>query len=283
MTNSSIARYLTHFRHYYPGILEWYSRAEAEIASGRRSVFVLWNGSDVEGLAITKNDRRAKLCHISVSAKARGHGFGQSLMQLAVRDMVDRGAREIRVTTDEQVFGNHASFFLAAGFKVIDWEVNRYRRGTSELLWKLDVDPDLWGLRGLRQTWNDLDTLTLAQLGQLEYRYFRGENANREHQHWHALLDLPGFGGTLQENTAHMLYGLRANELEVSAYDSILREMFRRYEHPASLLKRESVSEKRHLWNAVDERLFAKVRRWKRNLTVRISGTCPLASPQKSR
>src|SRR5215211_3678384 len=186
--SSSITRYLAHFRYYYPEILEWYSRVEAELASGRRSVFVLWNGSEVEGLAVTKNGHRAKLCHISVSPKVRHRGAGQSLMRLAMHDMVDRGAQEIRVTTDEQIFRDHGSFFCAGGFEVIDWQVNRYRRGASELLWKLDVDPDLWNLRGFSQRWNDPGILPLANLGQLVDNHLEDENTNSEDRRWRALL-----------------------------------------------------------------------------------------------
>ena len=69
-------------------------------------------------------------------------------MRLALYDMLHCGAREIRVTTGEDVYRNHALFFLAAGFKVIDWQVNRYRRGVSELLLKFEVDPALWYVQG---------------------------------------------------------------------------------------------------------------------------------------
>ncbi|MGE0827263.1 MAG: GNAT family N-acetyltransferase [Candidatus Binatia bacterium] len=144
--DSFIVRYLAHFRGYYPGILEWYSGLEEEFASGRRQQFVSWNGADVQGLAITKNGDRAKLCHISVSPTARDQGLGRTLMQLALWGMVYRGAQEIRVTTGEEVFREHGAFFRAAGFEVIDWQVHRYRHGVSELLWRLKVEPHLFSL-----------------------------------------------------------------------------------------------------------------------------------------
>ncbi len=147
LMSSPVERYLTNFRRYYPGILEWYSGLEDEFTSGRRRMFVSWNGSDVHGLAITKNGYKAKLCHISVSPAARDQGVGRTLMGLALCDMVRRGAREIRVTTGEEVFRDHAPFFCTAGFKVIDWQVHRYRRDVSELLWKLEVDSSLWHFR----------------------------------------------------------------------------------------------------------------------------------------
>ncbi len=142
LINSPITRYLDNFRRYYPGILEWYSGLEPGFASGERRMFVSWNGSNVDGLAITKNKQRAKLCHISVSTGARNRGIGSTLAQLALCDIVRNGAHEIRLTTSEEVFRGHASFFGILGFRVIDWQVNRYRRGVSELLWNLKVDPD---------------------------------------------------------------------------------------------------------------------------------------------
>jgi hypothetical protein len=139
----SIARYLTYFRCHYPGILEWFSGLENELANGRRRILVSWKGSEVQGLAITKNGPKAKLCHISVSPVARDRGIGRTLMSLALCDMVYHGAQEIRVTTSEEVFREHAPFFRAAGFEVIDWQVHRYRRGISEIIWKLEINPSL--------------------------------------------------------------------------------------------------------------------------------------------
>ncbi|MGH9823012.1 MAG: hypothetical protein ACREDR_07175, partial [Blastocatellia bacterium] len=55
-----IKNYLSHFRRYYPGILEWYSDIKSEIGTGRRSLFVSQNGPEIEGLAIIKNGVRAK-------------------------------------------------------------------------------------------------------------------------------------------------------------------------------------------------------------------------------
>ena len=137
--SSPVARYLAGFRRYYPGILEWYSGLVDGLATGSRKMFVSWNQTGVQGLAIAKNGYRAKLCHISVSPAARGQGLGRTLMSAAMRDMVNSGAREIRVTTGEEVFRDHAAFFQSVGFEVIDWHAHRYRRGDSELLWKLDV------------------------------------------------------------------------------------------------------------------------------------------------
>jgi len=102
-------------------------------------VFVSQKGHEVQGLAITKNGSHAKLCHISVLPTARGRGLGGTLMWLAIADMTRRGATEIHVTTGEEVFGNHAKYFSGFGFSLVDWHLNRYRKGNSELVWKKNV------------------------------------------------------------------------------------------------------------------------------------------------
>jgi ribosomal protein S18 acetylase RimI-like enzyme len=141
-----LTRYLDHFRCYYPGILEWYSSLQEDLLNGRRSVFLSRKGTEVQGLAITKNGSHAKLCHISVLPTARGRGLGRTLMSLALKDMERRGATEIHVTTGEEVFGEHADYFRGFGFSLYDWRLNRYRKGTSELIWTKTVkfDPN-WG------------------------------------------------------------------------------------------------------------------------------------------
>src|SRR5262249_15413020 len=120
-------------------ILEWCSRLEEGVAAGRRSLFTVWSGCSVAGIAITKKGSSAKLCHISVSPSVRDRGVGRSLMQLALADIAPSGARTMRVTTSEEVFRNHGAFFRAAGFKAIDWQIHRYRRGVSEIVWQIDV------------------------------------------------------------------------------------------------------------------------------------------------
>ena len=144
MNDLPMVGYLNHFRCYYPGILEWYSGLKDELLSGRRSVFVFRKGSEIQGLAITKNGSSAKLCHISVSPTARERGIGGTLMRLALAEMKRRGAKEIHVTTGEEVFRDHAEFFRLSGFGLVDWRLNRYRPGASELIWKMTVKPAPW-------------------------------------------------------------------------------------------------------------------------------------------
>jgi hypothetical protein len=137
-----ITDYLRNFRCYYPEILDWYSRLTDEILSGRRSIFVSRKGCEIQGLAITKNGTKAKLCHISVSPSARDFGLGRTLMRLALSDMSSRGAEEIHVTTNERVFRDYGEFFYNSGFRLADWNLNRYQKGTSELIWKMAVKRD---------------------------------------------------------------------------------------------------------------------------------------------
>jgi hypothetical protein len=161
MTNLSgqieplVTSYLTHFRRYYPGILEWYSGIKEGFSIGRRGMFISWSGHEIQGLAITKNGPRAKLCHISVSQTARERGVGWALMQLAVRGMIQSGAKEILVTTSEDVFRSHGSFFGAVGFEVFDWQPHRYRYGTSELIWRMDHNSSKCQLKWVCSDYND--------------------------------------------------------------------------------------------------------------------------------
>lgn len=161
MTNLSgqieplVASYLTHFRQYYPEILEWYSGIKDEFSIGRRGLFISWSGHEIQGLAITKNGPRAKLCHISVSRAARERGVGRALMQLAVRGMKQGGAKEILVTTSEDVFRSHGNFFGAAGFEVFDWQPHRYRYGTSELIWRMDLNSSKCHQKWVRSNYTD--------------------------------------------------------------------------------------------------------------------------------
>lgn len=138
-----IVSYLENFQQYYPGILEWYSRIQPEIEAGRRTIFLASNNGKLQGLVITKNVEKAKLCHISVSSSARKFGIGKALMRLAISNVKRFGAKEIRVTTSEEVFRNHRMFFHNAGFKEIDWKVHRYRQGISEIIWKMDLKANL--------------------------------------------------------------------------------------------------------------------------------------------
>ena len=42
------------------------------------------------------------------------------------------------------MFREHAKFFRLSGFRLVDWRLNRYRRGTSELIWKTTVKAPSW-------------------------------------------------------------------------------------------------------------------------------------------
>jgi GNAT superfamily N-acetyltransferase len=136
-----IVEHLANFQGYYPGILEWFAGLKDELNNGRRTIIVCWDGRKIDGVAITKNGLRAKLCHISVAPHSRNRGIGRALMRLAVSEMHRHGAKEIRVTTSEEVFRQYGCFFSRAGFYVVDWQVNRYRKNSSELLWKRDLEP----------------------------------------------------------------------------------------------------------------------------------------------
>lgn len=161
---SPIAQYLANFQRFYPGIMDWYSGVKCDFALGRRKMFMVCNGSKILGLAITKNGYRAKLCHISVANAARDRRIGSILARLALRDMIKNGAGEIRVSTGEEVYREHASFFQSLGFREVDWQVNRYRRNVAEILWRLKPGSDLFCFKSnnCRQSHNYLDNIKMS-------------------------------------------------------------------------------------------------------------------------
>ncbi len=162
--------------------------------------------------------------------------------------MVRSGAREIRVTTNEEVFKNHASFFEDGGFKVIDWQVNRYQPGTSELLWKLRVDQGPWqlgehasyfghgrtesegtslsstqaGSSEFHQRWADLGVLASAGSRRLSSEWTKCEVQLNRRYLWQKLLDN---SPPPQENTNKPFYDHKANNIQFNRHSTALTGM----------------------------------------------------------
>lgn len=130
-----VAEYLQGFSHLYPKIGDWYSRIRPEFGTGARSLIALVANGRIEGVAITRNGLRAKLCHISIAETERARGLGRLLLHTAAEELVAQGARRVHVTTGEEVAELHTHFFQRYGFTVVDEQRNRYRSGRSELVW----------------------------------------------------------------------------------------------------------------------------------------------------
>lgn len=130
-----VREYLQGFSHLYPGIGDWYARIRPEFGTGSRSLITLVDNGRIQGVAITRNGLRAKLCHISITETERAHGLGRLLLHAAAEELVAQGARRVHVTTGEEVAELHAQFFQRYGFSVVDEQRNRYRTGRSELVW----------------------------------------------------------------------------------------------------------------------------------------------------
>jgi ribosomal protein S18 acetylase RimI-like enzyme len=140
-TWSAISDYLTSFSEYYPSIDLWCSKVLREVPSGRRSVLALVSAAGtIDGLAITKNGARAKLCHFSIAEHARGDGRGWALMQAAGTEMLCKGARHFHVTTSEEVADEYGGFFTRSGFTKGRYRNGRYRRGFAEWVWSANYD-----------------------------------------------------------------------------------------------------------------------------------------------
>lgn len=140
MSNSSLAPveyqvgvYLRRFSVYYPGIDGWYSKVLRE--PRLRSIWALTVGGVVAGVAITKHQSHAKLCHVSLDESARAQGLGLVLMRRAIGELLDRGARRVHVTTGEEIGGQFGDFFARCGFSLTGFDKSRYRRGADELVW----------------------------------------------------------------------------------------------------------------------------------------------------
>jgi GNAT superfamily N-acetyltransferase len=136
--NYLVANYLSQFIGYYPNILDWYLRI-VESSDGRHKVFPVVFGREIGALSIVKFGRRGKLCHFSVLPSYRRFGLGAFLLDCSLGVLRANGSTKIYATVGVPVFREYGHFFCNFGFKVIDWEVNRYRRGKSELIWELDL------------------------------------------------------------------------------------------------------------------------------------------------
>jgi GNAT superfamily N-acetyltransferase len=131
-----MSTYLLAFAPYYPEIEAWAWKLRDGVPTRRRSVFAFISGhGSIDGLAITKNEENAKLCHISVAHSAREDGLGASLMRVAVQEMLLAGARRIHVTTGEEVATDYGQFFERFRFRHHAVWKNRYRHGFDELEW----------------------------------------------------------------------------------------------------------------------------------------------------
>ncbi len=136
ISSDPIACYLSSFVGLYPRILEWYASIVPEISTGGRSMIGLVVDGELKGLAVTKNKAKAKLCHISILEDERQRGLGSELLRAAITTVLQHGARSVHVTTSEEVAETYGFFFSRVGFSIVDIQKNRYRRGSSEFIWK---------------------------------------------------------------------------------------------------------------------------------------------------
>lgn len=132
--------YLSNFTHLYPEIEIWCEKVELDLLSGQRSAFgAVGCDGRLSALAIVRHGSAAKLCHISVAGRRRRAGVGVALLSAALHELSARGARSVWVTTGESVLRSHGSFFAGGGFTPIDWQLNRYRHGQSEVVWTQEM------------------------------------------------------------------------------------------------------------------------------------------------
>lgn len=133
-----LEEYLSGFEYLYPGIMKWYRSSLSGVHSGERSIFGVMVDDRLSGLAITRNGKSAKLCHISLHERLQNQGVGLSLARLAINSMLETGARTIRVTTSEEVTAFHGGFFSRLGFSPTAQLKGAYRTGRYETIWGAD-------------------------------------------------------------------------------------------------------------------------------------------------
>jgi hypothetical protein len=137
-----VVDYLLGFSGLYPSIEAWSSKVRLGVRSGSRGVHAVIGGDGaIHGLAIVKNSAYAKLSHISVAPGVRDGGLGLQLIRVAVADMLRLGARQVHVTTGEEVTEQYGEFFIRCGFSRRSFRNNRYRRGAAE--WEWTASPEI--------------------------------------------------------------------------------------------------------------------------------------------
>lgn len=122
----------------YPGVESWARKVVLESGGSRRSSFGVVERGRVVALAVTKNGRSAKLCHLSVEPGRRCRGIGSALLRAAVSSMLAAGAEEVRLTMSEDVEQKFGGFFHGFGFRPRSREAGRYRHGEVEVVWAAD-------------------------------------------------------------------------------------------------------------------------------------------------
>lgn len=136
----ALTEYLLGFRNLYPEIDTWLSKLYTELPSGRRTIWVVSNHGCIDGLAIVKNGRRAKLCHFSIAEAARDKGIARELLRAAFDAAVVAGAYTLHVTTSEETAEVYGDFFQGCGFVQESWSLGRYRPGVDEIRWSATCD-----------------------------------------------------------------------------------------------------------------------------------------------
>jgi len=137
VVNERLNKYLLSFEHYYPDIQEWCVRMDKDVENNKRSVNIIENMDEISGLTIVKYGVSSKLCHLSVTPPNQSNGMGYMLAKKAINDLWNHGAQEIVLTMNEEILKNISHFYSILGFNIVDYEVGLYKKGSSEVIWKL--------------------------------------------------------------------------------------------------------------------------------------------------
>lgn len=120
----------------YPGIERWWDRKVRPGASrGERVVIVAERNGRIEGIFIGKRGQAAKLCTLRLREAIRGCGAGRALAAMGIRQLLERGARSVRVTISEGAGEASRGFFEALGFRQRAVAPDRYVDGVGEYVY----------------------------------------------------------------------------------------------------------------------------------------------------
>lgn len=120
----------------YPNFEGWLRfRFLGNIASGTRKLLVAYNGNNIFGYSLLKDDgKESKICTFFIPELYRGKGIGSELMKKSIETL---GSKDILITVSDERQAELSPILNSRGFKLEKSIPDVYRKGTSEHFWKL--------------------------------------------------------------------------------------------------------------------------------------------------
>lgn len=134
------------FNKSYPQFDKWYfNKVKSGFNNGKRSVFIIKNGSDIYGVSIIKKSSnmytRNKICSFFVLPEMNKNGLGTELMKATVSEYSEQtcGNNIIITVPEDRLFQmyhnkNFYTFLKINEFKIVNRVVGKYRPGYYEYI-----------------------------------------------------------------------------------------------------------------------------------------------------